>query len=58
MDDVLSSWELSDEIGNVDRFGGARFILQTLEALAHFISIDLDFDLTREGNVNVESVGT
>jgi hypothetical protein len=57
-DDVLIVWNLSDEIGNVDRFGGAGLILQALEALAHFVFVYLDLNLTGEGNVDIEGVGT
>lgn len=58
MDDVLIVGNLSDEIGDVDRFGSSGLVLQAFEALAHFVSVDLDLDLTREGYVNVEGVRT
>lgn len=57
VDDVLSSWGLADEIGDIDRFGGAGLVLQALETLAHFISVDLDLNLTGKGNIDVEGVG-
>jgi hypothetical protein len=56
VDYVLIAWNLADEIGNVDGLGSAGLILQALEALAHFFSIYFDLNLTRKGNVNIESI--
>lgn len=57
-DVILISWGLSDEICDVNRFGGTGLVLQTLKALAHFITINLDLDLTRECNVDIEGIQT
>ena len=58
VDSVSIAWSLSDEFGDVHRFGGAGLVLQAFKTLAYFVAVDSDLNLAWECDVDVSSKGT